>query len=193
MSFCSWSCLSLYFGIKTVIFCYGTSIKFELCKYLISNRISYEKNENQDLQVVSYYVALLLAYTSWILFIFILSVFEAFLLSLLHCCWMDDDLEFCLVMVLIMLVAVRKKWLPWNLKFYYETNLVVKRGGCVCLVKLVFLIFFFFFFFGRKKLVFLMIIWSCYSCSMIKWFVICIQILWYQIYVLFLKLYTGCQ
>ena len=92
--------------------CYGTSIKFELCKYLISNRISYEKNENQDLQVVSYYVALLLAYTSWILFIFILSVFEAFLLSLLHCCWMDDDLEFCLAMVLIMLVAVRKKWLP---------------------------------------------------------------------------------
>ena len=153
MSFCSWSCLSLYFGIKTVIFCYGTSIKFELCKYLISNRISYEKIENQDLQVVSYYVALLLAYTSWILFIFILSVFEAFLLSLLHCCWMDDDLEFCLVMVLIMLVAVRKKWLPWNLKFYYETNLVVKRGGCVCLVKLVFLhfFFFFFFFFGGEK------------------------------------------
>ena len=93
--------------------CYGTSIKFELCKYLISNRISYEKIESQDLQVVSYYVALLLAYTSWILFFFfILSVFEAFLLSLLHCCWMDDDLEFCLVMVLIMLVAVRKKWLP---------------------------------------------------------------------------------
>ena len=93
--------------------CYGTSIKFELCKYLISNRISYEKIENQDLQLVSYYVTLLLAYTSWILFFFsILSVFEAFLLSLLHCCWMDDDLEFCLVMVLIMLVAVRKKLLP---------------------------------------------------------------------------------
>ena len=147
--------------------CYGTSIKFELCKYLISNRISYEKIENQDLQVVSYYVALLLAYTSWILFFFfILSVFEAFLLSLLHCCWMDDDLEFCLVMVLIMLVAVRKKWLPWNLKFYYETNLVVKRGGCVCLVKLVFLIFFFFFFWGEKSWYFW---WSYGLVTLVAW------------------------
>ena len=120
MSFCSWSCLSLYFGIKTVIFCYGTSIKFELCKYLISNRISYEKNENQDLQVVSYYVALLLAYTSWILFIFILSVFEAFLLSLLHCCWMDDDLEFCLVMELIIFLPLRKN--GFSEKFWIKFN-----------------------------------------------------------------------
>ena len=107
ISFCYWSCLSLYLLIKIVILSIiSTKIKFEFCRHLIANRINYDKNENQDLQVV--YIVLLLVFAYWNFSFSIPSAFEAFLLSVLHCCLMDDDLEFCLVMEIIMLVAVRK-------------------------------------------------------------------------------------
>ena len=93
---------------------YSTKIKFEFCKHLIVSRINYDRNENRDLQVV--YIVLLLVFAYWNFSFSIPSVFEAFLLSMLHCCLMDDDLEFYLVMELIMLVAVKKNGFSkiWN-------------------------------------------------------------------------------
>ena len=94
--------------------------------------------------------------------------------------------------------SCEKKWLLWNSKLYYETNLVVKTQKkwvslFVCLVKLVLLIFFFFLEKKADSFIYFMILCSCYSCSMKKWFVICVHILWCQISVLSLKLYSGCQ
>ena len=94
---------------------YSTKIKFEFCKHLIGSRINYDRNENQDLQVV--YIVLLLVFAYWNFSFSIPSVFEAFLLSMLHCCLMDDDLEFYLVMELIMLVAVKKNGFSKILNF----------------------------------------------------------------------------
>ena len=79
---------------------------------MIANRISYDRNKNQDIQVIAYLVALNLGFLEFLLSFFFLffapSVFDAFLLNMLRCCLMDDDLEFCLVMELIMFVPLRK-------------------------------------------------------------------------------------
>ena len=85
---------------------YSTKIKFEFCKHLIASRINYDRNENQDLQVV--YIVLLLVFAYWNFSFSIPRVFEAFMFSMLHCSLMDDDLEFSLVMEQIMLVTMRK-------------------------------------------------------------------------------------
>ena len=68
--------------------------------------------------------------------------------------------------------SCEKKWLLWNSKLYYETNLVVKTQKkwvslFVCLVKLVLLIFFFFFW--RKKLIHLFILWSYARVTLVAW------------------------
>jgi hypothetical protein len=67
----------------------------------------------QDLQVIAYWVALNLGFLEHFFFPDP-SVLDAFLLSVLYCFLMDDDLEFCLVVELIMLVAEEKK--NWHLR-----------------------------------------------------------------------------
>ena len=48
-------------------------------------------------------IGLLLTYASWSFCFFPApSLYYAFLLSAVHCCLMDDDLESCLVMVLLL-------------------------------------------------------------------------------------------
>ena len=93
---------------------YSTKIKFEFYKHLIGSSINYDRNKNKDLQVV--YIVLLFVFAYWNFSFSISNVFEAYLLSVLHCCLMDDDLEFCLVMELTMLAAVRKNGFSeiWN-------------------------------------------------------------------------------
>jgi len=98
--------IPVFFNQNSHFVHYSTKIKFEFCKHLIASRINYDRNDNQDLQVV--YIVLLLVFAYWNFSFSIPSIFEAFMLSMLHCSLMDDDLEFCLVMELIMLETVRK-------------------------------------------------------------------------------------
>ena len=96
----------IFFNQNSHFVHYSTKIKFEFCKHLIGSSINYDRNKNKDLQVV--YIVLLFVFAYWNFSFSIPNVFEAYLLSVLHCCLMDDDLEFCLVMELTMLAAVRK-------------------------------------------------------------------------------------
>ena len=134
MSVCYWSCLSVYLEIKMVIMS-NILLKttFEMCKCLIANRICYDRNKNQNIQVIAFFVTLNLVFLlgAAFIFIFIFKFFffvcvccpkciDAFLLDVLHGFLMDDDLEFCLVMELIIFVPLRKN--GFSEKFWIKFN-----------------------------------------------------------------------
>ena len=73
MSVCYWSCLSVYLEIKMVIMS-NILLKttFEMCKCLIANRICYDRNKNQNIQVIAFFITLNLVFLlgAALLFIF---------------------------------------------------------------------------------------------------------------------------
>lgn len=126
-SVCYWSCLSVYLEIKTVILSkILPKTTFEMCKCLIANRISYDRNKNQNIQVISFFVTVNLVFLEPFFFFGCPKCIDAFLLDVLHGFLMDDDLELCLVMELIIFVPLRKNgfsekvWIKFNFLHWHQ-------------------------------------------------------------------------